>query len=341
MWYEEKGKDGDIAVSSRIRLARNLEKYPFPGHMDEEAKKQVLGIVSEALLKSAEEAEFRLIELSGAGALLASSLAERHLISSELAAGEGTRGVILSRDEKVSVMINEEDHIRIQVLGSGICLEECYAQAERVDTLLEGGCIFAFDEKLGYLTHCPTNLGTGLRASVMLHLPAITNTGAVRNLIATAGKLGFAVRGLYGEGSAAKGDLYQISNQLTLGISEKEAIERLNDAVSNIIEQERLLRQRIKADNPGILEDKAWRATGVLAAARRLASDETMSLLSDLRLGVSMGEIEPVTIEDINRLTWEIQPAGLSLKYGEGMKPAERDMKRAELVRETARKAIQ
>ena len=337
--YEAKECYDDIVISTRVRLARNIADYPFPGHMTAAQQKEVLNTVSSAV-KECDKEGFTLTELKGMDDVGLASMVERHLISPEMAVSESVRGVLMSPDKKISVMINEEDHVRIQAIQPGFRLEECMAEAGRIDDLLDSSVACAFDEKWGYLTHCPTNLGTGLRASVMLHLPALTETGRIRNLVAAANKLGFAVRGLYGEGSAAKGAIYQISNQLTLGISEEETIRRLSDAVIKILDEERGLRKIIRDDAASMLEDRVWRAAGILSTARRLKSDEAMSLISDLRIGISIGEIKGIGIEDINRLLWEIQPACLSENEGKLLKEDERDIKRADLVRKIVKPAI-
>lgn len=331
-WYELAGTDSDIAVSTRVRLARNFNDLPFPNRMTDRQAQTVLDKVSEKMLGSAGGIEFRLVDMSNKNE--AESLAERHLISREMASANRPRGVILSRDDSVSVMINEEDHLRIQIMGSGFCLDDCAARAEAIDKLLEEGENIAFDNKKGYLTSCPTNLGTGLRAGVMLHLPALTETGAIRSIISSAEKLGFAVRGLYGEGTKAIGAMYQFSNQLTLGMTEAETVARLSEAVKNIIAQERAARKNMSSENPTSLEDKVWRAAGTLASARLMTSDEVQKLLSDMRLGVSMGLLKGITIEKINRLQWETGPASITELIEGAATPAQRDKKRAELMRQ-------
>ena len=260
---------------------------------------------------------------------------ERHLISPELASKGGARGVVLSEDESVSIMVNEEDHLRIQVMGSGLCLRQCLRSADRLDDLLDGHFTYAWNERLGYLTHCPTNLGTGLRASVMLHLPAHDATGETKTLLASLSKMGFTLRGMYGEGSAAPGSIYQISNQVTLGTTEDETLERLVKIVQTTIDRERALRGLLSRNTPGALEDAAWRAYGILSYARSISSGEAMKLLSDLRIGVSLGESMHITPGELNRLSSEIQPYCVSA--GENLTDAQRDQKRAALLRTAMR----
>ncbi len=328
-------KQPDIVISSRIRLARNLIDYPFHSRLDRARARELLNNVSGILADTG----FKIIDLTQITKREASALVERHLISPEIIEGDSPRGVALSEDESVSIMINEEDHLRIQVIGTGLCLEDCLEKAFAADDTLEKSLHFAFDEKLGYLTHCPTNLGTGMRASIMLHLPAFTWTGEIHSLIAAVSKLGFAVRGIYGEGSEAKGAIYQISNQLTLGLGERETVDRLSEAVSSIIDKERALRQIIRERDPYKLEDAAHRSLGLLATARRMSSGEAMALLSDLRIGVATGEIKGIDFETINRLLWEIQPNSLAETTG-AAGGIERDVKRAEILRKNVREAI-
>lgn len=337
-WYDIGGAESDIAVSSRIRLARNIARFPFPGRMTPEHQREVFSYVSEALTESAGGMEFSSIQLKNRGD--GTTLVEKHLISPELSSAAGIRGVVLSRDESTSVMINEEDHLRIQVIKTGFDLDGCMQTAEGIDKLLEERFDFAFDERLGYLTHCPTNLGTGLRASVMLHLPALTASGEIRQLIPAVSKLGFAVRGMYGEGSSATGAMYQISNQLTLGISEADSISRLSDIVSGLIIGERDTRLKQSADNPNRVLDKVWRAVGVLSTAYLLTSEEAEKYLSDLRLGVSEKLISGISIESINSLQNQIRPASISEIMGGSPTSEQRDAKRAELCKNMVSPAL-
>lgn len=334
-WYDLKGDHSEVAVSTRVRLARNLRGYPFPARMNAEQARQVLIKVSDALISGASGLNLSLTELTSENRQEAASMVERHLISPEFAQGRNVRGVVLSPDESVSVMINEEDHLRIQVLGPGLCLDDCLKEAERLDTLLDETLPYAFDERLGFLTNCPTNLGTGLRASVMLHLPALSRTGALREIVSAAGKLGFAVRGMYGEGSAARGDLYQLSNQFTLGFTESQIAGRMMDSVHNIISQELAAREELKKRNSTAFEDKVWRAFGILSSARLLSSQEAEALLSELRLGSACGVIGDITPEQIDRLFFKMQPMTLSLSLGGKMPPAGRDAARAQLIGNT------
>ncbi len=330
-WYMEAGKCGLIAVSSRVRLARNLKDYPFPGRMSREHRLSILKEVEKALGQS--ETAYTFTDLTDADVYKARSLMEKHLISPEFSEGREARGLFLSQDEGVSIMVCEEDHLRIQALGAGLCLDGCLQRALKADEALDSKLSYAFDETLGYLTHCPTNLGTALRASVMLHLPALTQSGAIRSIAANCGKLGFAVRGLYGEGSNAQGALFQISNQVTLGFSENQLIERLTDVVIQIINMEQRQRAAAFSNDRTSVEDRVFRSLGLLTSARRISSDEAMQLISELRTGVSLGIVANLDAPDLNRLLWDIQPACLRVSFGSQLPPKELDIVRAELLR--------
>ncbi len=339
-WFELKGQDGDIAVSTRIRLARDIEKIPFGCHMSVADADRVISLCSSPILENAVTAgRFRLIPMESLPDAEMMSLVERHLISPEFAKSTMKRALLLSNDEGISVMLNEEDHIRLQVLGQGFCLEDCLASAVKLDTLIDEGLSakgarYAFDENLGYLTHCPTNLGTGLRASVMLHLPVLAETGKMTPLIQTAGKLGLAVRGYYGEGSRERGNLYQISNRLTLGYAEEELTQNLKDIVSQIIKEERASLEALKKSDYYRLADRVCRAEAILKSARMIDTAEAMALLSDYRLGITAG-ILTGDMEKVNAILERIQPATLMQHYKDAALPVERDAARAELIRES------
>ncbi|MDR1158778.1 MAG: protein arginine kinase [Oscillospiraceae bacterium] len=323
----------DIAVSTRIRLARNLADIPFPGRMSDEQAEEILEKVSGLFRPLADGARFHTVRLTKENRLEARVLVEKHLISPEFAGSDRPHGVILSEERGVSVMVGEEDHIRIQTIGPGLCLEERMQEAQRVDEVIDGGLPYAFDGDFGYLTSCPTNLGTALRASVMLHLPALTESGAIREIIAAVGKMGLAVRGLYGEGSQVQGALYQVSNQATMGLAESEIISRVTIVVERIVEQERALRARFKSQRPVRFGDRVWRAWGLLAYARLLPGEETMRLLSDLRWGVAEGELPPVPMARLNDLLRDIQPGVLANAAGRMLDAGARDAARADAVR--------
>ena len=329
-WYSVPAKENDIVVSSRIRLARNLKNIPFPSYMSDEKRKEVNDKIKNAILQSdtpfAKTLKFISMEDVPENEIYA--MVERHIISPEFAKNPKGRAIIISEDESVCVMIGEEDHIRIQVIYPGLDLEKAYDIAGQLDDLLASKLEFAFDEQLGYLTECPTNLGTGLRASVMLHLPLLESSGNVNEIAETIGKLGFTVRGMYGEGSKSKASLYQISNQITLGITEKNAIDNLLVIARQLVEKERNERNSVDKIK---LEDMVWRAYGTLKNQRILSSDEMMKLISRLKIGTAM-EILPFGNTLPMEILIETQPYMLCRKCGE-KSPMERDILRAKTVR--------
>lgn len=326
-WYRSTGQDGDVVISTRVRLARNLPRLPFPACMNTEQKRQAADVI----LKALPEKAYRVIDMHTLPHITALSLVERHLISPEFSKGEEGSVLCLSEDESTSLMIGEEDHLRIQVMRAGLDLDQAYRMADQLDTDLDSRLHFAFDDRLGYLTQCPTNLGTGMRASLMLHLPALQEGGAIQQLANTVSKLGLTIRGLYGEGSKPEGAIYQLSNQVTLGISESAAIENLKGIAAQIIREERAGREEL-CRNPHF-EDRVWRSLGILRTARLLRGDEFMSLISNLRVGVSLGMIEGISMDLIGGLIGDAQPATVMAMAGKEMEPAERDAARAEMVR--------
>jgi protein arginine kinase len=264
-------------------------------------------------------------------------LVERQLISRELANSDGPRGVAFAPNEIISVMVNEEDHIRLQVIRSGFALDEAWQDADRLDDKLEEKVPYAFSEELGYLTACPTNVGTGLRASVMLHLPALVLVKQIEKVFRALQKINLAVRGLYGEGSRASGDFYQISNQVTLGKSETTIINDIRDVIPNIIAYERQARQTLTRENQAFVIDKVKRAFGTLKHATMMTSEETMDLLSSVRLGVNLGLIDDINISDVNELFIHTQPAHLQKILGKELDSEERNSERARFLRNRLR----
>ncbi len=329
-WYIEKGEQGDIVISTRIRLARNLREYPFPARLDAKGRQTVNELVRDALL-SDNTGGFNYLEMNSLTRSQAVSLAERHLISPEFASAAEGRALMLTQDESVSIMLCEEDHIRLQVMKAGLALHEAYEAADQIDTILDSRLKYAYDERIGYLTQCPTNLGTAMRASVMLHLPALTRVGQINRLATSVSKLGMIIRGAYGEGSSPKGDIYQLSNQITLGISEKGALDNLQSIAMQLVNQEREA-AKIMLNNPGE-NDKIWRALGILQTARLLSGDEFMELISLLRLGASNGILD-INLEKLNELIVNMQPATINAREGKNLSAAERDTIRAAAVRE-------
>lgn len=332
-WYHRSGNRGDVVISTRIRLARNLRGIPFPDRMSLDQRQKVCRQVRDALLcsNSAIRDDFNYIEMESLDNVQAQSLAERHLISPEFAENRKGRALLLKKDESVSIMLCEEDHVRIQVMQPGLQLEEAYDLADKLDTLLDSQLHFAFDDRLGYLTQCPTNLGTGMRASLMMHLPALQATGIIAELYKAVSKIGLVFRGLYGEGSKPKGAVYQLSNQITLGISEADALQNLSSIAGQVIEQEKEAVGRL--DRP-MLEDRIYRSLGILQNARILGSDEFMDCLSNVRMGVSMGLIKDLSFEAINCLLCDMQPANLMEVEKAAEEPSMRDRERAKRVRD-------
>lgn len=259
------------------------------------------------------------------------SLVERRLVSPEFISDSDGRALLLSNDEKLSIMINEEDHIRLQVITNGLSLEEAYDTADRLDTLLDENLDFAFDEKLGYLTQCPTNLGTGMRASVMLHLPALEKSRAISRIAGNLSKLGLTIRGAHGEGTEPKGALYQLSNQVTLGISEKSAIENLKNITIQLVTQENQARERLCSSID--VQDTISRSFGILKSALVISHDEALKLLSNVRLGIVSGQISDVTKETLDKLMLAVEPATLSVNINKNLSAHDRDIERAKLLR--------
>ena len=319
----------DAVVSTRVRLARNLKDYPFPIRLSSTQAKEIVEKVGEALADS--KLKFYRIDLSAVSGTQRVSLLERHLISPDFVRAKDGRAVFLSDDSTVSIMVNEEDHIRLQVILDGFEPDEAYRIADELDNALSRRLRYAFHERLGYLTQCPTNLGTGMRASVMLHLPALEMTGAVNRIGANLSKLGLTIRGLYGESSRPVGAFYQLSNQVTLGISEKAAIDNLRNITAQLITQEMKARDSILGNIE--VEDKIARALGTLKSALIMDHSEAMSLLSLVRLGESSKKLNTLSTDSIDKLIVEIQPASIMTKFGEDMTPQQRDIKRAEMIR--------
>jgi len=328
-WYSNTGKDGDVVLSTRIRLARNLADYPFPHRLDTAGKEKVGREVRDAV-KDVPALHLRFIEMKDLTKTNAVALAERHLISPEFASSSEGRSLLLSDDESVSIMICEEDHIRLQVILGGLALEEAYEKASLIDDILDERLKYAFNENFGYLTQCPTNLGTGMRASVMLHLPALSKLAKIQKIANAVSKLGLTVRGAYGEGSSPGGDIYQLSNQVSLGISEQEALDNLKSITLQLATQERAARKELLKDIN--IQDKVSRAYGILLTSRILSSKELMELLSWVRLGASENLV-PVKTELINEMFVTMQPANLIESIHSDADPATRDEIRAERVR--------
>ena len=336
-WMDTDAPHTDVALSSRVRLARNLGNIPFPNQGSEDDLARVVDKVRNAIGKVPELSKLETIHLAGASALDRQVLVEKHLISPQHAQGGENRLAIIAEDESVSVMVNEEDHIRIQALLPGFQLNEAYKLADGIDDLFESELDYAYDERIGYITACLTNVGTGLRVSIMVHLPALAATGQVRAVLSAVSKLGIAVRGLYGEGSEASGNMFQLSNQVTLGRSEQELIENLSAVTMQVIEQERSTRKKLILEMREQLEDRVQRAYGILSHARLMTSQEALKLLSDAKLGVELQLISEVDGKALNELMVITQPAYLQRFAGQELDPTERDIRRATLIRERIR----
>lgn len=338
-WYIESGPEADVVISSRVRLARNFENYPFPIKMNTEQGKKVLDETKDAILNgnSAISKDFAFVDIQGLDNIDRQTMVEKHLVSPQLADGHNNCGVLISNDERISIMVNEEDHLRIQCMFPGFQIDKAWDLCDKVDTLLEERIDMAYNADYGYLTCCPTNLGTGIRASAMLHLPALMMTGYIRSILEACGKIGIAVRGLYGENTEAAGNMFQISNQTTLGQSEEEIVKSISNITMQIIEQERMLRTELHRQSVFRFEDKVYRALGLLKNSRIISTEEAMKLLSDVRLGVDMGIIKDINGETLNEIVLLSQPANLQKSIGRHLNPDERDIKRAEIIREKLR----
>jgi protein arginine kinase len=333
-WLRGSGPDSDIVISSRIRLARNLAQFPFPNRADDDAKSQVEELLRTHLDHLRVGTKLSYVDVARLENLDRQFLVERQLISREHAEGHGSRGVGIGDEENVSLMINEEDHLRIQVLRSGLALDECWAAINKLDDAVEEHVTYAFSDQLGYLTACPTNVGTGIRVSVMLHLPALGLSTEIKKVFQALQKISLAVRGLYGEGSQAMGDFYQISNQITLGKSEEQLINEIRDVVPNIISYERRVRDELVRTKREQLHDKVSRAYGTLKSAQSISSEETMILLSSVRMGINLGLIDDLQIPTVNELFIYTQPAHLQKLRHEHLKSAERNVARATYLRQ-------
>jgi protein arginine kinase len=333
-WLSGRGPEREIVVSSRVRLARNLAEYPFTTKATRTQKTELHRKCRERLLTLGLQRPVFYVDMDKTDEIDRQLLVERHLISRQHASAEGARGVAISNDEAVSVMVNEEDHLRLQVMRGGFQLRAAWEEADRLDDQLQENLDYAFNNRWGYLTACPTNLGTGLRVSVMLHLPALKLTGEIEKVFRAAKDMHLAVRGLYGEGTEAIGDFYQISNQTTLGRSEQEILNEFNDVIiPRIIMTEMSARQVLESERPLALDDKIGRAIGALTHARLLTSEETLFCLSHLRLGVVMGRVTGLDLSIINQLFLLTQPAHLQKALGKTLDGEARKAARAEFVR--------
>jgi protein arginine kinase len=343
-WMDTSDKWPNIVISSRVRVARNIAGIPFPHLLDQDRSEEVIHAVRLAL--GNEEAKDTLgdLELSMLGELSQVErqiLVEKHLISPEFINNHQSKAVVLRDDEVISIMVNEEDHLRLQCLLPGLQLKEAWEIINRVDDALEKTLDYAFSEKLGYLTACPTNVGTGLRASIMLHLPGLKITKQLGVVLNAINKLGLTVRGLYGEGTEAQGDLFQISNQITLGQTEEEIISNLLASTKHILTQEQAARNALYQQRRYVIEDRVYRAFGTLRYARLLTSEDAMRLISDLRLGLDLNIISGIKPSTLNELMIKIRPAFITKLSGKELPPQQRYAFRAALVRREFEKESQ
>jgi len=333
-WLRATGPESDIVMSSRIRLARNLAQFPFPARADDHARAEIEDLLKGLIEQKPAGRKLEYIPISRLDGLDRQMLVERQLISREHSETQGRRGAGVSSEENVSLMVNEEDHLRMQVLRSGFALNECWAEIDKIDDAIEENVTYAFSERLGYLTACPTNCGTGIRVSVLLHLPALVASKEIQKVFQALQKIGLAVRGLYGEGSHAMGDFYQISNQVTLGKSEQQLIKTIQDVVPNILSYERRVRTTMVKEKRQELHDQVSRSYGILSSAQSISSEETMHLLSSVRMGINMGLIDDLEIPLVNELFIHTQPAHLQKIRHAKLESAERNVARAAYIRQ-------
>lgn len=329
----EKGPENDIAVTSRVRLARNFADLPFSAKMNAKNQVELIKRMQGIVNGYSTYGKLMYADIASMHTVDRVSLVERHLISPDLAETKGNGGAFINENENVSIMINEEDHIRIQALFPGIQLEKAYKACDDIDSTISEKVDYAFDDKYGYLTSCPTNIGTGMRASVMLHLPALVMTGYMKSILESCNKVGVTIRGIYGENSEAVGDMFQVSNQISLGRNEEETIASIDGICKQIIDREKALRLQLYKQNVNRLEDRIFRSYGLLLNARIISTQECFKLLSDVRLGVSMGIIKDIDIATLNEILVLSQPATLQKISGKQMNQDERDVKRAEIIR--------
>ncbi|KGM93897.1 protein arginine kinase [Clostridium botulinum] len=334
-WINAKNENSDIVLSSRIRLARNLKKVPFPNKLTVDDAKDIVNKVEEAFYEFPySKEEFQSIYLWENQKALNEVYLEKHLISKGLIKHAKASAFIVDKSETTSIMINEEDHLRLQTITGGLGFKEAFEYINKIDDFLEGKLDYAFDEKLGYITSCPTNIGTGLRASVMIHLPILTLNKEIVRILNGITQVGMTIRGLYGEGSRAYGNLYQISNQITLGRTEDQILNNLEGIVNQVIEQEHLAREMMLNKHKYELEDKIFRSLGVLKAATILTTREVLGLISNVRLGVEMGIVKDIDKSILNNLLVNIQPSTIEYLAEKELVDIEERAKRAKIVKE-------
>lgn len=333
-WLRGTGENSDIVISSRVRLARNFPDIPFPHWANKEQEKTIVDKAQLAISQAAQLKNATFFMLSELDNLDKQFLVERHLMSHEHAMRSNGKAICFTKNEIISIMINEEDHLRIQVMKSGFDLDDVWQIIDKLDDSLSKSSPFAFSREIGFLTACPTNTGTGMRGSIMLHLPALVMTRQINRVLDVIAKLSFTTRGLYGEGTQASGNFFQISNQVSLGRKEEEIIDNLKGVIRQVIDQEKTARQRLISKHQEMLTDRVWRSYGTLMNAHIITSQETVELLSTLRLGLDLEIIKDLERSLINELFILTQPAHLQKIEKKKLSPQERDVKRAELIRE-------
>ncbi|MDD3586798.1 MAG: protein arginine kinase [Thermoguttaceae bacterium] len=341
-WLQGTGPDSDIVISSRIRLARNVDGYPFVNRASEQNLVELLALVEDVFKRKFDESKVHYFSLQKMPQIDRYYLLERQLISRKLAESDIPRAVLIDRDEHFSIMVNEEDHLRLQAMTSGLDLQNVWNRISEIDDLLENELPVSFDEQRGYLTACPSNIGTGIRVSVMLHLPGLVESSELERAFRGLQKLSLAVRGIYGEGSSAMGEFFQISNQVTLGQSEEELIMQVAEVVPQIIEYERQARKHILETQKDSLLDRAFRAVGIMKTARTMSVEEAMEFLSRMRLGISLGLFTELPQEDnvsngvpqlLNDLLLHIQPSHLCKIAGKELSGSDENVFRVAYIR--------
>ncbi|MCR3758083.1 protein arginine kinase [Clostridium felsineum] len=337
-WLNSENTDNNMVITTRIRLARNIKGIPFPDKLSDDSGRDVVKKITDALnIPEEDKKNFTCINLWKNDNNCNAEFLEKHLISRKLIENHNRSAFILNKDETISIMINEEDHLRLQAITAGLNLEEAYKCIDEIDDKLEQNINYAFDEKIGYLTACPTNIGTGMRASVMVHLPALSMNNEMGRILNALSQIGITIRGLWGEGSKAVGSLYQISNQITLGMSENDIISNLKTVVEQIINQENLSREQLMKKYEYELKDKIARSLGILKNSIILDINECLNLISNVRMGVEMGIIKSISIKSLNKLLVNTQRATLQDNYGKQLSKKEENIKRALFVRENLR----
>ena len=330
-WYLQSGKESDVVVSSRIRLARNIIEYPFETRCSKKENEEIVNKIKEVLPSIGYG--LKILKLKDMDDITKMSLVEKRLVSPDFVMNKNDIGAIaINEEENICIMINEEDHLRLQVFAPGFEIEELLKLMVEIDTKFGKALNYAYNDKYGYLTACPTNVGTGMRVSVMVHLPALTKTGNIQKVLNIINNFGMNIRGIYGEGSKAAGDMYQISNKQTLGVSEEEIINNMKIIVEKIIEQERLARKYL-AKHSIELEDKVYRSFGIISNCKKISSEEAREILSDVKLGTDLGIIKELDDLKVKKLYLYTKPANLQKYLGEINDNYERDIKRAEVIK--------